>query len=86
MIDRFHKPNVIKFSDKILLYCQLHLLLSNMMRIILGKQRRDQGYKKHNHSWMNTITGRKLLIKNEQEFRFWIRSNSGYNGIVSTEF
>lgn len=88
MVNHFHKPNVIRFSDKILLlYCQLHhLSMRIMMRIVLGKQKRDQWYKKHNRSWMNPITGRKLLIENEQGFKFWIRANTEDSAIASTEF
>jgi FkbM family methyltransferase len=56
------------------------------VKIILGKQRRDEWFKKHNLTWMNPITGRKLLIKNEQGFRFWIRANSEDAAIISSEF
>jgi FkbM family methyltransferase len=88
MILNFSKPNVVRLSDKILLlYCQLHhLSLRTIMRIVFGKQRRDDWFKKRNRGWMNPITGKKLLIRNEQGFRFWIRANTEDAAIVSTKF
>jgi FkbM family methyltransferase len=56
------------------------------MRIVLGKQKRDEWFKKRNRMWMNPIIGRKLLIRNEQGFRFWIRAGTEDAAIVSTKF
>ena len=88
MTVKFDRPNVVKFSDKILLlYYQLqHIAMRILMRAIIGKKRRNEWYRKHNRVWMSPITGKKLLIENEQGFRFWVRANTEDATIVGTKF
>jgi len=86
---KFSTPKIIRFSDKIILfYCKVrYISLRILLRIIIGKDRRDEWWiKQPNHSWMSPITGKRLLIENEQGLRFWIRANTEDASIVSTKF
>lgn len=88
MTIQFDKPKVVRFNDKILiLYCELlHLTIRVLMRITMGKKRRDEWFRNSGRVWMSPITGKKLLIKNEQGFRFWVRANTADVVICSTKY
>jgi len=88
MVFQFQQiPNLIRFRDKVLIkYSEIFYILKRvLMRIIMGKTKRDGWFVENNYSWLNPITGKKLLIQNEQGFKFWMSANNCDPTVTSTK-
>lgn len=81
-------PNGVRIQDKFLInYAKLHYLSKRLyMRILLGKKRRNKILKDAEYYWMDPFNGKKLLVMNEQGYKFWVRVNKNWDfDIVSSE-
>ena len=82
------RPNAIRFRDKILLlYSEIIYLTKRLvMRIVRGKEKRDQWFTNHKYSWLSPIKGKTLLIRNEQGIKFWIKVGTSHVWLVSATY
>ncbi|GEM_PF-789501 len=83
-----YRPNVIRFRDKVLLlYSELvYLARRVVMRIIMGKSKRDEWFKQHTYSWITPVKNRIMLAKNQQGLEFWIKAGTIHSLLISNSF
>ena len=78
---------VIGFKDKIhVFYSEFYYLFTRiLLRIILGKQKRDEWFSNKKIGRASKVNKKEILIKNEQGLKFWIRPTEWDFFVVSTE-
>jgi len=78
---------VIGFKDKVhVLYSEFYYLFMRiLLRIILGKKKRDEWFSNKKIGRASKINKKEILIKNEQGLKYWIRPTEWDFFVVSTE-
>lgn len=75
----------IRIQDRFLIKgCKIwYIFLRIMFRVTVGKRKRNAWFEKNYHGIYAPISGRLLLVRNEDKHKFWIRANWDDGIIIS---